>query len=1591
MSNITVTGNEAQFNEKVTFLKDVEIRGTLSVPTITGQATFLDRVNFAKDITFPEIEIKNKLSVGAGGTLFVADTSNGDGRVGIGSTNPTELLDVSGRAKIIDLELQNLNVLGISTFIGNSFFNSDVFVGSGATVGFLDNIYIADNKALFLGHDNDLKIYHSGADSFIDEQGLGELHIRANSDITVEKTSGALYAVFDDSENSVKLFNTGVKKFETIGTGVSVSGDIVVDDVGIRTSRVGIGTLDPTGMHPIDDIGNGPLRLTVDGSVSISRNIYDSAGSPGFNGYFLQRDGNGIRWSAFEPEETQGIRIQDEGTFIPTVGTAKTYSIVNFASINSFGQGTDTIRPEDGIGAGLATVFTFDLWGFKSRNVANSPIYRMSPVGIGTTNPSDRNTFEVHTSNSVVAFTSTGQVGIGLTAPTQTFRVIGDTQLIQLNTIGIATFLEDTKFEGANADILFDKSDNAFEFVEGTKIGFGETGQPYGMEIKYDNGSGVIQSLNNDELKIKSDSNIIIQRQGSDDKMIEATPLGAVSLLHGRGSVGASATSLETTSTGVNVIGETETDTLNVTETSILVGVTTQQSTLFSNQINNLGVSTFVGITTQQSTLFTNQLTATGFSTFNGITTSTSTLFANEFIVAGVSTFEGSIDANADVDIALGLTVGGDTDLNGNLDVDGHTELDDLNVAGVSTFNDDVTFVGASKNILFDSSGNALAFQDDAVARFGDGNDLNIFHNGLDSYIAHTGIGSLVVRANSFNVRNVLNNEDYITAKQNESVNLYYDNVKRFSTSGIGATVYGQLDTNDLNVTGFSTFGNDVKFTGQNYDAFWDNSVDALQFSDNAKATFGNHGGAGNLQIYSTGTDSYINNTVGDFFILQNDSSSDIKIQGETGTNSIVVDGGGIKNVTLFANGAPKLATSNTGIDVTGLTDTDTLNVSETSTFVGFATFNNEINVGGFSTFAKDVDINANVDISGDLNVAQTLDVDGLSELDDLNVSGISSFVGISTFKDEVGIAKTLDLGSHIRDINQSIGVGAAKTDYRLSSVGTGVSWRPSGVQTKRTIWVSKNGNDNNSGLLEGDAKATIGGAAAVAVETDTIKVRPGVYEENNPIGLRTDVTVTGEDLRLVIIQSKNPFKDVFHVRRGCLVENLNFGGSNVGVSHDGAACVAFPPLAGANSAVSGYTAPGPATEGPSGRWRSPYVRNCTNFMTGSIGMKIDGDNATASTKGADLKSMVCDSFTQYNEAGVGVSLTNDAYAQLVSIFTINTDIGIFAGTGAQCDLTNSNSSFGNFGLVAVGLGSTQFTGIVSNTNTANELITSTLADNQDTVVCANVRDDSDGNATPPFTGEVRRPFDGQALYFKINLDNYPDAQGSGRITAPLQQLKSISLIPGADVSGFSAIDPPNVLIRDADNTVEPKGPQGIIAEASAAVSPTGDITSVGVVAQGRNYLPTQNIVVDIEGDTGIATAIMEPIYFTVEEATVTELVTGITTVTFNEFIPYELFPDDPFSLQRISRILTSSHSFEYVGTGTDINIATPLQGAIPIKENEIVAKDGAQIPFTSTDQKGNFDIGAGLQINQTTSSITGRDFSRSIQAEVTPLILALR
>ena len=142
MSNISVTGNEAQFNENVTFLKDVDIRGSLTVPeinssslSITGIATFTSQVTFNQGLSFPDLEIRDFLKVGVGGTVLSVSSLLNPGKVGIGITNPTELLDVFGKAKIKDLELETLLVTGISTLTGITTQKSTLFTKQLSSAG----------------------------------------------------------------------------------------------------------------------------------------------------------------------------------------------------------------------------------------------------------------------------------------------------------------------------------------------------------------------------------------------------------------------------------------------------------------------------------------------------------------------------------------------------------------------------------------------------------------------------------------------------------------------------------------------------------------------------------------------------------------------------------------------------------------------------------------------------------------------------------------------------------------------------------------------------------------------------------------------------------------------------------------------------------------------------------------------------------------------------------------------------------------------------------------------------------------------------------------------------------------------------------------------------------------------------------------------------------------------------------------------------------------------------------------------------------------------------------------------------------------
>jgi hypothetical protein len=572
--------------------------------------------------------------------------------------------------------------------------------------------------------------------------------------------------------------------------------------------------------------------------------------------------------------------------------------------------------------------------------------------------------------------------------------------------------------------------------------------------------------------------------------------------------------------------------------------------------------------------------------------------------------------------------------------------------------------------------------------------------------------------------------------------------------------------------------------------------------------------------------------------------------------------------------------------------------------------------------------------------------------------------------------------------------------------IGSEVIRVGAGATVTNVIYVTKDGSDTNTGLKLGDAKRTIAGAVAISTTGSVIKVAAGYYVENNPIALPDQVSIVGDSLREVSVTPQNQ-GDLFYVGNGNYIAEMSFVGSaNTG------AIFAFNP----NKPVFNN--------------QSPYIQNCTNFIPNSIGMKIDGNYSIGPTK-----SMVLDSYTQYNQGGIGVSITNEGYAQLVSLFTICPNIAVYCSSGGACDLTNSNASFGNFGLVSDGVGQRKYTGILSTSSDVNAdtfrvafnnptfNVTNATYNNVTGIVTV-VTDNEHGfevgigvtlaglqftcpsgpgivtypsgnngyvftvlstpttysfsvnvgTSTLPHTynsgGTVKvniiRPFDGQVIYF----DTLYYTVGK--------------IIVGSGGTGY--LTTPTVTIGDPSTV----STWGVAAQAVAEIS-DGSVTNFEIISSGRGYTSVPTITIstpDVGINTATATIELTPSYYTIQRST--PISAGVCTITTNENVPYVVGAGVSIPFFKQSRILASGHSFEYIGSGTDITTALPNQGGVPIQDNEVDMKNGGLVVYTSTDQSGNFRIGEGVTINQTTGTISGTFYSKSLFSTMTPFILAL-
>ena len=401
----------------------------------------------------------------------------------------------------------------------------------------------------------------------------------------------------------------------------------------------------------------------------------------------------------------------------------------------------------------------------------------------------------------------------------------------------------------------------------------------------------------------------------------------------------------------LDVDGQTELDDLNVAGVSTFVGVSS-----FTNTTNNtLGdvdtgaIKVDGGMGIAGNVTVGGGLSVTGNSYFVGMVTFAAGTNGN--IQLGDTNTDNVIftaDVNSNITPNLNATydLGSDAQQWRNFFAAGNAGIGSLSVAGVSTFSGDIS-IGTGATVGF---GSTAYFKDNAKAVFGDGKDLEIYHDGSHSYIDETGTGNLKLRTNNFKISNNDETKTSIIATPPEGVELYYDGTKRFATSGVGVTVYDHL-----RVEGSSYFVGIVTFAA--------GTNGTIQLGDSAND---------NVEFQADVNSNIIPNT---------NAAYDLGSDTQQWRN-------------FFAAG-------NAGIG--------SLSVAGVSTFVGVATFQAGIVVAGVTTYSGDVDVDGNLDVDGRTDL-DDLVVAGVSTFSaDLDVNAGANISGItSTNTLHVGTAGTV-------------------------------------------------------------------------------------------------------------------------------------------------------------------------------------------------------------------------------------------------------------------------------------------------------------------------------------------------------------------------------------------------------------------------------------------------------------------------------------------------------------------------------------------------------------------------------------------------------
>ena len=492
-----------------------------------------------------------------------------------------------------------------------------------------------------------------------------------------------------------------------------------------------------------------------------------------------------------------------------------------------------------------------------------------------------------------------------------------------LDVSGISTFRDDVNFISANGNnILFDKSDNSLEFGDNVRAQFGNSQD---LSIYHD---GTNTIIDNDTAALIFRSNQYRFRDADDgDTFANFFEDGAAELYFNNTK------RFETTSTGAQVTGN-----LNVT------GVLTYDDV---TNIDSLGIVTArTGV----------DVNAGGINVDGG-----------GLNIVGVSTFANDIIANGSIDLA------------GDIDVDGHTNLDNVSVAGVTTFSNNVRLLERDRLQL----GNSQEFQ----IYYG----LRDYNNTDDHAVIRNSTGNLYIQDDSHIIFETPAGSDMATMSAGDAVKLFFNGTQKFQTSNTGITVAGTVVATGADINGDIDVDGHTELDNVNISGLTTAALLNVSSLTDGRVTFASASGrlvdSANLTFDGT-------NLIAASAKITDLTSGRVVTAGTNGalqdSNNLTFNGS-LLDVTgnLAVSGNVSIAGTLTYQDVTNV---DSVGIATARVGIKVLTGGIEIDGGGIdvqagvSTFAGNIIANGSIDLEGDI------DVNGQTTLDHVNISGITTF-----------------------------------------------------------------------------------------------------------------------------------------------------------------------------------------------------------------------------------------------------------------------------------------------------------------------------------------------------------------------------------------------------------------------------------------------------------------------------------------------------------------------------------------------------------------------------------------------------------------------